>query len=171
MALPKLQTFITRERFVKNAAVIFLHGEEGCARSLRDSIKSLYFKNWDFEHAEVVYPQATPISYTVENGAMKSVWFDRKTYSPTGPEQTESLERSCSLIRQLVNDIVTSGVNRNRVVLGGVDMGAQLAMHVGYRWVMMSLMMISDDVVIIRHSRVATGLGSHWIVGRLLGCV
>lgn len=133
MALPKLRTFITRERFYKTGAVIFFHGEEGCAKSLKDNIKSLYFKNWDFEHIEVVYPQARDVPYSVEEGQLRSVWFDRKTYSPTGPEQRETLERSCSLVRQLVNDLVTSGVNRSRIILGGVDMGAQLAMHVGYR--------------------------------------
>ena len=134
MALPtKLKTVITRERFYKTAAVIFFHGEDGSAQVLRDTIKSLYYKNWDFEHIRVIYPQAPEIPYTVEAGQLKNVWFDRKTYSPTGPELRDSLEGSCRLVRQLVNDLVTSGTNKNRIILGGVDMGAQLAMHVGYR--------------------------------------
>lgn len=133
MALPKLQTFITRERFFKTAAVIFLHGEEGCAKTLKDNLKSLYRKNWDFQHVQVIYPQAPKIPYTLEEGQLKSVWFDRRTHSPTGPEMTDSLERSCSLVRQLVNDLVTSGIKRNRIVIGGFDIGAQIAMHVGYR--------------------------------------
>ncbi|XP_020907201.1 lysophospholipase-like protein 1 [Exaiptasia diaphana] len=134
MALPKLQTFITRERFCKTGAVIFLHGEEGCAKTLKDRIKSFYYKNWDFEHVQVIYPQAPQIPYTIDKGQLKNVWFDRKDLNPTGPEMKDSLERSCSLVRQLVNDLVTSGTKRNRIVLGGIDLGAQLAMHVGYRY-------------------------------------
>ena len=133
MALPKLKTVITRERFYKTAAVIFFHGEEGSAQALKDNIKSLFYKNWDFEHIPVIYPQAREIPYSIDNGSLRNVWFDRRTHSPTGPEQRDSLERSCSLVRQLVNDLVTSGMKKNRIVMGGVDMGAQIAMHVGYR--------------------------------------
>lgn len=133
MALPRLKTVITRERFYKTAAVLFFHGEEGSAQAVKNNLKSLLHKNFDFDHIRIIYPQAPEIPYSVDGKELRSVWFDRKTYSPTCPEQKDSIERSCSLVKQLVNDLVTSGIRKERIVLGGLDMGAQLAMHVGYR--------------------------------------
>jgi predicted esterase len=133
MALPRLKTVITRERFYKSAAVLFFHGEDGSAQAVKDNLKNLLHKNFDFDHIRIIYPQAPEIPYFVDDNQLRSVWFNRKTYSPTCPEQKDSIERSCSLVKQLVNDLVTSGTRKERIVLGGLDMGAQLAMHVAYR--------------------------------------
>ncbi|EDO42520.1 predicted protein [Nematostella vectensis] len=134
MALPKLKTVVNRERFKRNAAVLFFHGEEGSASNLKERLKEMLLRNFDFDHIRVVFPQAPEIISKVDRDERRPVWFNRKDYSPAFPEQIDSIERSCSLVRQLINDLVTSGIRKDRIVLGGCDMGAQIAMHVAYRY-------------------------------------
>ena len=133
MALPKLQTVISRETFHQTATVIFFHGEHGTAEGMKAILKHILQKEFNFRHIRVIYPQAPCIPYKMNEGKPSRVWFNRSSYSPTSSENRTSIDHTCSLVRQLVNEQKSRGVGLNRVVLGGFGMGGILAMHVAFR--------------------------------------
>jgi len=46
------------------------------------------------------------------------VWFDRYSITPDVPEHTETLNEIGEEVKNLVNDITSTGVPLNRIVIG-----------------------------------------------------
>ena len=135
MALPKLKCLIARENLHQVGTLIFLHGENHTAKSMRNYLKSLMHKEFEFNHVRVIYPQAPGIRYRVPlGGTQTGMWYERISYSPITTERVDSINYTCSLIRQLVNMEKSRGISHDKIIIGGYDMGGIVAMHVGYRY-------------------------------------
>lgn len=135
MALPKLKCLIARENLHQVGTLIFLHGENHTAKSMRKYLKSLMHREFEFNHVRVIYPQAPGIRYRVPlGGTQTGMWYERISYSPITTERMDSINHTCSLIRQLVNMEKSRGISHDKIIIGGYDMGGIVAIHVGYRY-------------------------------------
>ena len=102
---------------------------------MRKYLKSLIHREFEFDHIRVIYPQAPDIRYRVPLGGTQSgLWYEQISYSPTTAERMDSINYTCSLIRQLVNKEKSRGISNDKIIIGGYDMGGIAAMHVGYRY-------------------------------------
>ena len=134
MALPHLKCLISRENLHQVGTLIFLHGEKYTAASMRKYLKSLLHREFEFDHVRVIYPQAPDIQYRVPlGGTQAGLWYEQLSYSPTTGERKDSINYTCSLIRQLVNKEKSRGIGHDKIIIGGFDMGGTIAMHVAYR--------------------------------------
>lgn len=50
------------------------------------------------------------------------------------PEHIESIDSMCQNVSGLIEEEVASGIQYNRIVLGGFSMGGNLALHLAYRY-------------------------------------
>lgn len=81
-----------------------------------------------------VYPTAEPRSYALAGGALSSVWFDRVAgMAPSNPEHTQSVEESAARLNSLIDQLVTSGVPSEQIVLGGFSMGGGISLQTAAR--------------------------------------
>lgn len=135
MALPNLKCLIARENLHQVGTLIFLHGEKFTAETMRKYLKTMFHREFEFDHIRVIYPQAPEISYRVPlGGTRKGMWYEQISYSPTAGERKDSINYTCSLIRQLVNLEKSRGIGHEKIIIGGLDMGGTIAMHVAYRY-------------------------------------
>ncbi|KAL1494001.1 hypothetical protein ABEB36_009676 [Hypothenemus hampei] len=118
-----------------SASVIFLHGSGDTGQGFLNWIKFL-IGDFASPHVAFYFPTAPLRPYTPLNGEVRlsNVWFDRYSITPDVPEHTETLTETGEDIKQLINDIVNTGVPLNRIVIGGFSMGGALALHSAFRF-------------------------------------
>lgn len=134
MALPNLKCLISRENLHQIGTLFFLHGDGYTAESSRKLLRSLLHREFEFDHLRVIYPQAPDIAYRVATGGEETgVWYERNTFSPTDWERMDSINYSCTLISQLINQEKSRGIPLQNIIVGGFDMGGIIAMHTAYR--------------------------------------
>ena len=134
MALPNLKCLVSRENLHQIGTLFFFHGEKYTAESSKKLMKSFFHREFEFDHVRVVYAQAPHVAYRTPLGETKTgLWFEQISHSPTASEKKDSINYSCSLIRQLVNLERSRGIPVDKIVLGGFDMGGTIAMHAAYR--------------------------------------
>ncbi|KAJ1157644.1 hypothetical protein NDU88_010349 [Pleurodeles waltl] len=128
-----LQRCFVPARRKHTASVIFLHGSGDTGSGIRSSIKQILNEDLSFPHIKVIFPTAPERPYTPMMGAQSNVWFDRYKISNVCPEHLESIESTCNMLNDLIEEEVNSGIPKNRIVLGGFSMGGAMAMHLAYR--------------------------------------
>ena len=136
MTVPNLKFSITRENLHTVGTLIFLHGRKYTAESMKKYLKCLLHREFEFAHIRVVFPQAPEIPYRVPlvEGTRTGLWYEQISYSPTTAERKESINYACSVIRQLLNKEKSLGIEHEKLIIGGLDMGGTIAIHVGYRY-------------------------------------
>lgn len=65
---------------------------------------------------------------------MSNVWFDRLSISPEAPEHKETINSMGEEMKVLIEKEKASGVQLNRIVVGGFSMGGALALHTAFRF-------------------------------------
>ncbi|XP_060063097.1 lysophospholipase-like protein 1 [Ylistrum balloti] len=119
---------------VCSAVVLFLHGSGDTGEGVSDWVKMASKGEFHFPHAKVLYPTAPARPYTPMGGAMSNVWFDRMQISPNVPEHAQSVEAMCASLSALIQQEVSSGIPKSRIVIGGFSMGGAMALHLSYRF-------------------------------------
>ena len=114
--------------------VIFCHGSGDTAAGAQAWVQSVGVRSalaqfdWD-------YPGARPIPYTLNRGAVSSVWYDRVGgFEPSYPEHTETIEASVSALTRAIEGHIARGVPAARIALGGFSMGGAMAVQTAARW-------------------------------------
>uniref|UniRef100_A0A8D1HV72 Lysophospholipase-like protein 1 n=1 Tax=Sus scrofa TaxID=9823 RepID=A0A8D1HV72_PIG len=129
----RLQRCIVSPAGRHSASLIFLHGSGDSGQGLRTWIKQVLNQDLTFQHIKVIYPTAPPRPYTPLKGGISNVWFDRFKISNDCPEHLESIDVTCQVLTDLINDEVKSGIRKNRILIGGFSMGGCMAMHLAFR--------------------------------------
>ncbi|XP_069897578.1 lysophospholipase-like protein 1 isoform X2 [Dipodomys merriami] len=132
--LVPLETSIVSPLGRHSASLIFLHGSGDSGPGFRKWIKQVLNKDLAFHHIKVIYPTAPPRPYTPLKGGISNVWFDRIRIALDCPEHLESINVTCQVLTDLINNEVKSGIKKNRIILGGFSMGGCMAMHLAYRF-------------------------------------
>ena len=81
-----------------------------------------------------VFNLGIPYRVPLVEAKRTGLWYEQISYSPTIAERKESINYACSAIRQLVNQEKSRGIEHEKIIIGGFDMGGTIAMHVGYRY-------------------------------------
>ena len=119
------------------AAVIFLHGSGDTGPGVQGYLRHVWSGRFPEKMAkasvDVLYPSATPIPYTLARGQVMSIWYDRYKLSPAGREHTESIEASCARLEAIVDELVASGLQPERIAIGGFSMGGGIALQMALR--------------------------------------
>ncbi|XP_075386574.1 lysophospholipase-like protein 1 isoform X2 [Tenrec ecaudatus] len=110
-----------------------LQGWSDCGQGLRKWIKQVLAQDLAFQHIKIIYPTAPSRPYTPLKGGLSNVWFDRFKISNDCPEHLDSIDAMCHMLTELIEDEVKSGINKNRILVGGFSMGGCMAMHLAYR--------------------------------------
>ncbi|KAB0799867.1 hypothetical protein PPYR_07747 [Photinus pyralis] len=131
LSLGVLKT-IAQTNAKNTATVIFLHGSGDTGPGVCEWIESLV-GSFSFPNIKFLFPTAPLQSYTAAGGEMRHVWFDRKSISIEAEESVESIDEIGSVINNLIEEEVSSGIPLNKIIVGGFSMGGGLALHVGYR--------------------------------------
>ena len=135
MALRKLKSVTSLEKFHQIGSLFFLHDQGHTAESSRSLLTRILNEGFEFDHIRVIYPQAPDITFQVAHGGLEQgLWYERNTLSPTAMERMDSIDHSCSLICHLIDQEKSRGIPLDRIVIGGFGMGGNLAMHVGFRY-------------------------------------
>lgn len=116
------------------ASVIFMHGSGGTGVIAKQSLNMVLGRSFSFPHIRVVYPTAPLRPYSLCDGDLVHVWFDRHELSQSVPEDLTSIEPIAEEVSQLVDQEVSRGVDVKRIFLGGFSMGGSLALQMGYRF-------------------------------------
>ena len=108
--------------------VILLHGLGASADDLAAGLSMLPLS--DKDRIAFFIPQA-PIQPVTLNGRMKMpAWFDIFALEDAQPQEDKAgLERSLKLIRQLIDELIDSGVPKDKIIIGGFSQGGALAMY------------------------------------------
>lgn len=131
--ISRLNPIFTVPTMRHSASVIFLHGSGGNGPDLKLWMKMVLGQEFEFPHVKIIYPTAPERPYTASNGAMSTVWFDRKQISPSVEEDEEGTIQACNYVAALVENEVNCGIPKDRIVVGGFSMGGGLAFHYTYR--------------------------------------
>ncbi|XP_036984245.2 lysophospholipase-like protein 1 isoform X2 [Artibeus jamaicensis] len=132
-ALVPLQRCVVSPAGRHSASLIFLHGSGDSGQGLRRWIKQVLSQDLTFQHIKIIYPTAPPRPYTAMKGRLSSVWFDRFRIAIDCPEHLESIDAMCQLLTDVIDDEVRSGIQKDRILVGGFSMGGCMAMHLAYR--------------------------------------
>lgn len=65
---------------------------------------------------------------------MSYVWFDRLDIAPNVSEHKETINSIGEEMKRLIEQEVSSGVDLNRIAVGGFSMGGALALHTAFRF-------------------------------------
>ena len=91
LALSLLGLSSTNALATPAAAVIFLHGSgdtgAGAERMMNYVWDGQFITEMVVHKISVECPTVTPIPYTIAQGEVMNVWFDRKSLPPKAPEQ------------------------------------------------------------------------------------
>ena len=113
LALSLLGLSSTNALATPAAAVKFLHGSGDTGAGAERMMNYVWDGQFITEMAEhkisVEYPTAPPIPYTIAQGQVMNVWFDRKSLSPKAPEQVSCgfqlslMKQGCPLLKYFLH--------------------------------------------------------------------
>lgn len=108
--------------------VILLHGLGASAEDLAAGLSMLPLSNKN--RISFFIPQAPMQPVTLNGGITMPAWFDILALEDAQPqEDLVGLEKSRKLIKQLINEMIASGVPADKIIIGGFSQGGALAMY------------------------------------------
>lgn len=117
-----------------SSSAIFLHGSCDSGQGVMNFVNAINGEIFTFPQIRVIYPTAPDRPYSLHQGDVNSVWFDRLKIDPNSEECTDSINVACGYLNDLIHSEVNRGIPVNRIVVGGFSMGGCLALHFGYRF-------------------------------------
>ncbi|KAJ6544034.1 Phospholipase/Carboxylesterase-domain-containing protein [Mycena capillaripes] len=120
-----------------SAVVIFLHGLGDTPRGFPLDIVDILRSDPALGHVKWILPAAPVMSVTGNLKKRMPSWFDIYSFHfplaipAPGEEDEAGMLRSITSIDALLNEVVTSGVDPSRIVLGGISQGGAMALLTG----------------------------------------
>ncbi|CAD5121918.1 DgyrCDS10382 [Dimorphilus gyrociliatus] len=112
-----------------NGTVIFLHGAGGSGESLAEWLEWVMKQRFSFSHLKIIYPTAPEILYKAAGNQLCNIWFDWEKIDINFSENLSSIDKMCKKIDGIIEDEVSSGLNVENIIIGGLSMGGIMAMH------------------------------------------
>ncbi|XP_077431848.1 lysophospholipase-like protein 1 [Vanacampus margaritifer] len=133
-AMQKLRKCVVSPTGKHSASVIFLHGSGDTGQGLRAWVRDVMMPGLTFAHIRVIYPTAPARPYTPMHGSLSTVWFDRHKISYDSPEHLQSIDAMCSTLGSIIQEEVSAGIPKHRIIIGGFSMGGAMALHLVCRY-------------------------------------
>lgn len=120
-------------------AIIWLHGLGASGHDFVPMAHALRMPEVRF-----VFPHAPERHVTINNARMRA-WFDIKSLQALEPEDTQGMDESRELIRNLIENELQQGFTLDQIALGGFSQGGVMTLFTGlsYEKPLASLMALS----------------------------
>lgn len=105
---------------------IWMHGLGASGDDMRMIAESLAVKQTVIRH---VFLDAPVRPVTVNQGMMMPAWYDIVGTQLVDREDEEGIQSSYERIAQLIQDLINSGVQSQRIILAGFSQGAAMALY------------------------------------------
>ncbi|KAI6133508.1 Phospholipase/carboxylesterase [Pisolithus thermaeus] len=114
------------------ATVIFLHGLGDSGRGWLP-VAQMLGKDPELQHIKWILPNAPTRAVTANYGLEMPGWFDIYTFSfkESGEEDRDGMLESAGILETLIRDEIATGVDSNRIVLGGFSQGGAMSLLTG----------------------------------------
>ncbi|XP_065225554.1 lysophospholipase-like protein 1 [Planococcus citri] len=112
--------------------VYFLHPSGMNATWMRKYLQ-YHQADLNFRHLKLVFPDAPLIRYTPLDAMKCHAWIDRQDRTNLGTEDEDTVENSCRQLKKMIDKEVRSGTPMNRIIIGGLQTGGEMALHAAYR--------------------------------------
>ncbi|KAG7097389.1 hypothetical protein E1B28_004739 [Marasmius oreades] len=112
------------------ATVIFVHGLGDSGHGWKP-VAEMFSADPSLSHVKWVLPHARPRPVTANMGMVMPSWFDIKSFTFRAAEDEEGMMESVRYLTTLIDAEVASGLQPERIVLGGFSQGAALSLLTG----------------------------------------
>lgn len=114
-------------------SVIWLHGLGADGHDFENIVPELHLI--DSSSIKFIFPHAPIQKITVNHGAEMRAWYDILKMEDLNREvDVKGIEHSASLINQLIQKEIDSGIPSKNILLVGFSQGGVLALHTGLRF-------------------------------------
>ena len=121
-----LATLTLQSSAKHRATLIFLHG---LSQTAHDWVGPLETISDSLPHLRIVLPTAPLRPLTLLCGLPAHGWFDAYGWGHDPRQDPVGVKASSQMIRSLIGDELSLGVDINRVILGGFSQGGALALY------------------------------------------
>lgn len=108
------------------ACVIWMHGLGADATDMMGLSEQLLISDLDLRHVYIDAPQR-PV--TLNNGIVMPAWYDILGMEFTDREDKEGIERSATLISEIIEEQIKVGFSEQQIFLAGFSQGGAMALY------------------------------------------
>lgn len=109
------------------AAVIWLHGLGDSGHGFAPIVPELRIPS--DAGIRFLFPHAPEQPVTVNGGMRMRAWYDIKTMDLTNRADEAGVRESATAVQQLLDKLITEGLDSERIVLAGFSQGGVIALH------------------------------------------
>lgn len=114
------------------AAVIWLHGLGDSGNGFAPIVPEL--KLPEELAIRFIFPHAPVRPVTINNGMEMRAWYDITSLDFNNRADSQGVEESSELVKQLIEQEIANGIPANKIVLAGFSQGGVIALHLGTRY-------------------------------------
>ena len=111
--------------------VIWLHGMGTDAHDFEPFAQELI--DFGGPAARFLFPQAPVTPITAHQGWRGTAWFDVLSMDFEGPEDERGIRAMHQKVTQVINEVLSTGQDPQRLFIGGFSQGAAMALYSGLR--------------------------------------
>lgn len=126
-----LKSIIKEPNNPADAVVIWLHGLGDSGAGFSDVVPALGLAKR--HNIRFIFPHAPKQPVTINRGLMMRSWYDIKTMALDNRADIPTLQRSESLVNELIEQQIGQGIKAERIVLVGFSQGGVLSLYSGLR--------------------------------------
>lgn len=126
-----LQAIIKEPSAQADAVVIWLHGLGDSGAGFSGVIPALKIPKK--QKIRFIFPHAPKQPVTINRSLVMRSWYDIKTMELNNRADIATLQQSETLINQLIEQQIASGIKADRIVLVGFSQGGVLSLYSGLR--------------------------------------
>jgi phospholipase/carboxylesterase len=128
-----LETVEIKATSTHKYSVIWLHGLGADGHDFENIVSELHLI--DSTSIKFIFPHAPIQKITVNHGAEMRAWYDILKMNDLNREvDVKGIEHSTTLINQLIQKEIDSGIPSKNILLVGFSQGGVLALHAGLRF-------------------------------------
>lgn len=132
MPITRLPSIISNPNTPVRNSVIWLHGLGADGNDFAPIVPELGTQ--DELGIRFIFPHAPMIPVTVNGGAVMPAWYDITQMDLMRRADTSGITQSSSIITQIINDEIASGIDPANIVIAGFSQGGVIAIDVGIRF-------------------------------------
>lgn len=126
-----LESIVKEPALAATSCVIWLHGLGDSGAGFADVVPVLGLPK---DHRiRFVFPHAPEQPVTINNGFVMRSWYDIKTMELDGRADIPTLQQSETLINELIDQQIASGIAADSIVLAGFSQGGVLSLYTALR--------------------------------------
>ena len=119
-----LKPFLIPVTAKHTASFVFLHGLGDSGAGWREGFNSI-----KLDYVKYIFPNAPVQKVTINSYLKMPAWFDIKSLDKSGPEDEIGILESSNNLKEIINEEIKSGINPERIIVGGFSQGGAVAAY------------------------------------------